>query len=578
MRDRELSDKHRKNKDISGNMQKIGKFPVSVIAVILLFHLMLCLGLVFLYRKAFRTPPEDFGEYLEALCREGYRSRLDQLVISRRLSLEEAAALADGSPLLEHLEGYTQDMPNINSRGIVVLTADVDGDGLEDVIEYGPGWDTEEANMLAVYLKNAEGGYRLACSQPLFPTNVLWTDIIEVVKYNKETYLLFMKRFQPNHITAWRLTAGTLREKLELTFQCSSVNAETVFCADGYDVDRLLHRSAEYYHTADYYHCSYGHGRWWRVMACGSAERKLDKEEWGIWKGTDSPFNRKYREMQQPYLQKYGDALLRIKSWGLTEVFESDINNNGIKEQYIKKLEELYFDGKGIPGLNLSIGPPFMTGEYFGSREGGMGLWYCIEESGQELDFLSMCGLDLWEGEMTPLFFCVEETGQGNVTCIIFRDRENFRQRVDGYLIQDETYEQVFSVSYTPEINCRIKYDHEPGESVDYIICLTKNGRGMELVWGNGEKAEQVNSRIRELLEKKVKEEFGDHGFSALRYRPICASEKTFLTECTLFYNDPSFLGFSDKNHVFYLQIDPDTGEGRELTQEERDTLAGALP
>lgn len=56
--------------------------------------------------------------------------------------------MADGSPLLEHLEGYTRDMPNINSRGICVLTADVDGDGLEDVIEYGPEWDGEEANML----------------------------------------------------------------------------------------------------------------------------------------------------------------------------------------------------------------------------------------------------------------------------------------------------------------------------------------------------------------------------------------------------------------------------------------------
>ena len=87
-----------------------------------------------------------------------------------------------------------------------------------------------------------------------------------------------------------------------------------------------------------------------------------------------------------------------------------------------------------------------------------MGLWYCIEESGEEMDFLSMCGLDIWEGEMTPQFFWVEETEQGNITCIIYQDGEAFRQQVDGYFIQDKTYEKVFSVSYTPEISCQTTF------------------------------------------------------------------------------------------------------------------------
>lgn len=71
---------------------------------------------------------------------------------------------------------------------------------------------------------------------------------------------------------------------------------------------------------------------------------------------------------------------------------------------------------------------------------------------------MDMCGLDIWEGEMTPQFFWVEETDQGNITCIIYQDGEEFKQRVDGYFIQDKSYEKVFSVLYTPEISCRTTF------------------------------------------------------------------------------------------------------------------------
>lgn len=539
------------------------KHPLTITFILLFTILLLCICIVVIYPKTQTPPMESFAKYLEELCREGHRSQLDQCVISRRLSLEEAAALADSSPLLEHMAGYAEHMPNINTVGICVLTADVDGDGLEDVIEYGPAEDSDGANMLAIYLQEKEGGYRLSYSQPVFDTRIHWTHIIEVVKYQKNTYLLFIPRYNQSRITAYRLSAGIPQEKMEFTYVCSNVKAETIFCSEGYDVERVLLCSADFYHTADYYHCAYADRRW-KPKERGSGEMEVAKEEW---EEIRELFNKKYREEQRPYIEKYGDTLLKFLGWGFTDVFESDMNNNGVRERYIKKLENLFFYEEGIPAMGLSIGLPFMTGEYYGSHEGRMGLWYCIEESGEEMDFQSMCGLDIWEGEMTPKFFWVDETERGNITCIIFQDGEAFEQRVDGYYIQDGTYEQVFSVSYTPEISCQATYDCLEDEGVGYIVYLTKDKTGMELMWKDGEKAEPVNSHIREMLKKKaVDADLQEGSISAVQYWPAYASEEVFVAECVIFYDN-----YWEEGHTlpFYISIDLMTGECRELSYEE---------
>ncbi len=429
-------------------MRKSRKYIMAVAgaALFAIALLAICIGIICQRERG--TPLETFSGYLEKLCREGHRSQLEQYVISRRLSLDEAAALAESIP---HMAGDAPPIPNIAAVGICVLAADVNGDGLEDVIEYAPAQDDDGANMLAIYLQGKEGDYRLSCSQPLLDTNIQWHAIIEVVKYKKNIYLLFIPRNEQSRIIACRLSEGVPREKMELTYVCRDVKAETIFCLEGYDVERVLNRSVDYYHTADYYHCAYDARRRWRPMECGSGETEIDREEWGNIKGL---FNNKYREERQPYLQKYGDTLINITAWGFTDVFESDMNNNGVREQYIKTLERLGFE----ENVGLFTGLPIITGEYYGSHEGRRGLWYCIEESGEEMDFLDMCGLDIWEGEMTPQFFWVEETDQGNITCIIYQDGEEFKQRVDGYFIQDKSYEKVFSVLYTPEISCRTTF------------------------------------------------------------------------------------------------------------------------
>ena len=148
---------------------------------------------------------------------------MEQYVISRRLSLDEAAALAESIP---HMAGDAPPIPNIAAVGICVLAADVNGDGLEDVIEYAPAQDDDGANMLAIYLQGKEGDYRLSCSQPLLDTNIQWHAIIEVVKYKKNIYLLFIPRNEQSRIIACRLSEGVPREKMELTYvpRCKSGN------------------------------------------------------------------------------------------------------------------------------------------------------------------------------------------------------------------------------------------------------------------------------------------------------------------------------------------------------------------
>lgn len=131
-----------------------------------------------------RNPLAEFGRHIEYLCKEGRRAEIDNYVISEILDFDEAAALADIEPILRHLKMYSEDHFTVDTEGICIIMADVDSDGAEDIIEYGPGSydDKEWANRLIIYLGDGKGGYRLGYSQPLFDTLIDWTDIIEVLR------------------------------------------------------------------------------------------------------------------------------------------------------------------------------------------------------------------------------------------------------------------------------------------------------------------------------------------------------------------------------------------------------------
>ena len=81
---------------------------------------------------------ESFGKYLELLYREGRRTELDDRIISEIVDHEKAAALAGKSPLLEHLGKKAEGKKIFATYECYAFTADVNGDGVEDVVEYGP--------------------------------------------------------------------------------------------------------------------------------------------------------------------------------------------------------------------------------------------------------------------------------------------------------------------------------------------------------------------------------------------------------------------------------------------------------
>ena len=244
---------------------------------------------------------ENFGRYLEKIITEGRKTELDSHIISTRLNMEEAALLAEKSPLLEHIRYYAEDQLTIVTGGICILTADINGDGIDDVIEYGPDENGYEngysANMLNIYLGTEDGGVVLSYSQLLFDTRARWTDPIEVVRYEEETYLLFMYGMYQivgnSGINAYRISDGVPRDKLKLDYICSGVNVVITDNKDAYDTRFIEENSISLYHRAYPFHCDVSCER----VDYGSGEKKGENSD-----ELYDKYVEKYTAEQKPYV------------------------------------------------------------------------------------------------------------------------------------------------------------------------------------------------------------------------------------------------------------------------------------
>lgn len=110
------------------------------------------------------------------------------------------------------------------------------------------------------------------------------------------------------------------------------------------------------------------------------------------------------------HLSAYANNHWTISSDGIC-ILQADINGDGIKD-----IVE-YGPGDG----------------YYGKHEGRNGLTYYMESAGKETDFKRLFGLDIWEGELTPLWFCVRNTEKGNVVYFIYQDENEYEKRIDWY-------------------------------------------------------------------------------------------------------------------------------------------------
>ena len=534
---------------------------------------------------------ESFGRYLEELYREGRRTELDSLVISRRLSLKEAALMAEGSPLLEHIRSYEENELTIATGGICIIAADVNGDGLEDLIEYGPDAENvDTANMLNIYLGKEDGGFGLSYSQPLFSTKARWSDIIEVVRYEEETYLLLRDRIRGDDywwedegvLAAYRLFDGKPTERLNLDYICRDINVTITENTGAYDVGFLIENRMSLYHVANNRHCDVQYD-WPDRYGSGETEinRWEDEETYEAYEVLLDSYGEKYMAQQKPYVEGWdGDSQEHYNVTNMTDMYESDLNNDGITERYLKAVKGLWMYETGFPSIGYGWGGlPHITGEYYGIHEGRHGLMYYMESEGEETDFFKMCGLDIWAGEMTPQYFWVKQTDRGNITYITYQDGDEHRQRIEGYLIQGDAYERVISAEYIPEIECHVSYKDmgEEPDGVDYIVHLARDVRSFELEWEEeNDREESVNRNVRALLEEKMGAVVFLEGETWERmticYHPIEATREQFIVDCMIFFNNPRNTPAMDHTPYFRVSINLVTGECREI-----DESAGAF-
>lgn len=524
---------------------------------------------------------ERFGRYLEELYREGRRTELDSLVISRRLSLKDATLLTEGSPLLEHIRLYEEDETTIITGGICILAADVNGDGLEDLIEYGPDEEYRgSANMLNIYLGKEDGGFRLSYSQPLFSMNVRWSDIIEVARYGDETYLLFCDRIHGDDfnwdeegvLAAYWLSDGRPKGKLNLDYICSDISVTITENAGVYDAGFLTENRLSLYHVANQRHCDVQYD--WLGNLHGNGETKTyEREDEEAYEVLSDGYVKKYMAQQKLYVEGWdGDPQWHYNITHISDMYESDLNNDGIMEKYLKAVKGLWMYETGFLIIGYPWGLPHLTGEYYGKHEGRYGLMYYIESEGEETDFLKMCGLDIWAGEMTPQYFWVEQTDRGNVTYITYQDGDEHRQRIEGYLVQGGTYERIICAEYVPELECRVSYKAmgEEADGVDYIVHRAKDRMSFELEWEeeNGRRG-SINRNIRALLEEKMEtvalQKGEDRERMTVYYHPIEATREQFVVDCMIFFNNPNNTSAMNNTPYFRVSINLITGECREI-------------
>lgn len=533
------------------------------------------------------SPLEKFGNYVEQLYTKGRMSDLENYIISENLSLQEAALLAEKSSLFEHLKMYEQNHDTVSTRGIRVIKADVDKDGIEDIIEYGPREGNyflqkpeQETNKLIIYKGEVDGTYTLLYSQPL--CDIKCSNELCVIRYEEENFLLFQtgeKGGTPEFNKGYWLSEGIPGGKMELVQEYQDVKAKVIDKKDGYDAGYLIE---EILIKKDYGETPYYEEG---ILNFYKMEYLWESPDWNSEKLTtvEQDEDNLYRKFKDEYISKikyykeeYGWKIKSDYCPVIEDVYEADINNDGILERYVKTNKVLALveplDTIGRTEKSGMSGRRVVTELYYGRHAGRSGLLYYMETDGQKTDFEKLCGLDIWEGELTPQWFFVRATDMGNVVHIIYWDKNAYEQRIDGYLIEGDKYERVVSVSYIPEITCSVNYEYrKEGEdnNISYFTYLSADTRSVEIKWGVERPLEKtINQNIRDIISKKIEETEKDEDkeFSMVDRYTVSATEETYVMEYAVLYIDDGWKTFSNN---YFMEVDLTTGECREIPREE---------
>ena len=71
----------------------------------------------------------------------------------------------------------------------------------------------------------------------------------------------------------------------------------------------------------------------------------------------------KYTAEQKPYVEKYAEKMMGYFISNISDSYESDINNDGITEKYVKEVKALWLPELVFSTIGYRLGLPFMTGE-----------------------------------------------------------------------------------------------------------------------------------------------------------------------------------------------------------------------
>ena len=444
----------------------------------------------------------EFGAYLKELVKNDRWGELERYVISRTLTREEAATLADRSPAFANFVEYGEYF--YNSGEAVIAEADVNGDGRPDIIEYLPdvgevqdtAWSSRmQQNMLTVF----EGGNPTGVLyfQPWFDTPFSSGGELLVAEYRKNVFFLFR---MGGEITVYRMEDGTFTDRLRIGAECRGAETETVECKDGFrkDAEELKDSVREYFGEG---------GR--SSLSVGSAETLLHE-----YSGDYTELGKISEEEAGEYNRRYSGRA------GGKEVFFSpaagysgayicccDIDNDGENELYAKAKDDLNLKMMAGNGWHA-----FMTGELYGGgrHEGKYGLNYTMVQNGERTDFKEICGLDIWDGEETPQMFWVDKKESGNITYIQYEDTEDWgRGRIEAYDIRDGSFEKVLEVRYMPVYSFEEEYEknRSKGGELSYAVRISAKGGTAEIFgMGNRQLQERINSRIKACLWEKLME------------------------------------------------------------------------
>lgn len=197
-----------------------------------------------------------------------------------------------------------------------------------------------------------------------------------------------------------------------------------------------------------------------------------------------------------------------------------------------------------------------------------------MESAGEETDFKRLIGLDIWEGELTPLWFCVRHTEKGNVVYFLYQDENEYERRIDGYFADGKQYEKVGSIKCIPEMQCTLKYEvngTEKNSGLDYFTCLTEDGRSVEFVFGSDHPLEatinqNVQTRITEKISEAEKE--GVKYFLLDKYA-LAATEEKYVMEYKIVSERPLETNADRYDYKRYrMEVDLNTGVCRDIDGE----------